>query len=74
MNKQLRENEIRQLLSRAWRRRRPQVYPSDIRNALHLNLNSQLEEESRGDVLTYFFAVLVVGALLYLVYSRIEVS
>ena len=70
MKKPLKENEIRRLLSRAWSHRRRQAYPPDVRNALHLNLNRELEE-ARGDCLKYFSAVLVFGALLYIVYSRL---
>ena len=73
MSRPIEENEVRRLLSRALSRRR-QVYSSNIQNALHLNLNRELEDEARGDVLTYFFVVLVVGALLYLVYRLIGVS
>ena len=71
MNKPLKENEIRRLLSRAWGRRRRQAYLSDVRNARHLNLNRELnDDEARGDRLKYFFAILVFGAFFYIVYSR----
>jgi hypothetical protein len=70
MNKPLKENEIRRLLSRAWGRRRRRPNLLDVRNARHLNLNLELDDEARGDRLKYFFAVLVVGAFLYMVYSR----
>jgi hypothetical protein len=49
-------------------RRRRRAYS---RNALHLhlNLNRELNDEARGGSLKYFSVV--VGALLYIFYSRI---
>ena len=70
MNKPLKENEIRSLLSKAWSRRRRRTYSSGVRNALKLDLNLELAQDARGDVLKYFCAVLVFGALLYTIYSR----
>jgi hypothetical protein len=71
MNKPLKEHEIRRLLSRAWGQRRRRAYLPDVRNARHLNLNFELDDETaRGDRFKYFLAVLVVGAFLYIIYSR----
>ena len=66
MKRPLKENEIRRLLSKALSRRRRRAYS---RNALHLNLNRELNDEARGGSLKYFSVV--VGALLYIFYSRI---
>ena len=71
MKRPLKENEIRYLLSKALSRQRRRAHSPSVRNALHLNLNRELDEDARGDSLKYFAAVIVVGALLYTVCSRI---
>ena len=73
MNRPLKENEIRRLLSIAWSRRRRRAGSQGVRNALQLDLNRELEEP-RGEAVKYFFAALILQGLLYLVYSRIGLS
>ena len=72
MNRQLKESEIRRLLSIAWSRRR-RADSRGVRNALHLDLNRELEDP-RGETVKYFFAALILQGLLYLAYSRIGLS
>ena len=72
MNRPFKENEVRRLLSIAWSRRR-WAGSQGVRNALHLDLNRELEEP-RGEAVKYFFAALILQGLLYLVYSRIGFS
>jgi hypothetical protein len=73
VNRPHKEYEIRRLLRRAWSRRRRQTDSSSVRNALHLDLNRELEE-GRAESIKYFFAALILQGLLYLVYSRIGLS
>jgi hypothetical protein len=73
VNRQLKESEIRRLLSKAWSRRRRQAYSPAIRHALHLDLNRELHEP-RGETVKYFFAALILQGLLYLACSRIGLS
>jgi hypothetical protein len=73
MNRQLKESEIRRLLSKAWSRRRRWADSRGVRNALHLDLNRELEDP-RGETVKYFFAALILQGLLYLAYSRIGLS
>jgi hypothetical protein len=62
------ESEVRRLLSMAWNRVRRKARPADVRPALHLNLNDEFRERREG-VAKYFFATLIVFALVYLVSS-----
>jgi hypothetical protein len=73
VNSPPKENEIRRLLSKALSRRRRKAELTRVRNARHLDLNRQLED-SRGEGIKYFFAVLILQGLLYGVYSRIGLS
>ena len=73
MNRPLKENETRRLLSRAWSLRPPRAAAVSVRNAIHLDLNRELEGESAQSI-KYFFAVLLLQGLLYLVYSRLGIS
>ena len=72
MNRQLKDREIRRLLSKAWSRRR-RADSRGVRSALHLDLNRELEDP-RGETVKYFFAALILQGILYLAYSRIGLS
>jgi hypothetical protein len=66
VNRRLKESEIRRLLSKAWSRRR-QADSRGVRNALHLDLNRELEDP-RGETVKYFFAALILQGLQGLLY------
>jgi hypothetical protein len=73
VNSSPKENEIRRLLSKAWSRRRRKAELARVRDAMHLDLNRELEDP-RGESIKYFVAVLILQGLLYGVYSRIGLS
>ena len=69
MNRQLKESEIRRLLSKAWSRRRRKASTPIVYNARHLDLNDEFTERRSGSI-KFFFLVLVLFALLIYAVSR----
>lgn len=63
------ENEVRQLLSKAWGRRRRQMASPSLQDAQHLDLNREFEESSGGGI-KYFFVVLALLTLLIFALGR----
>jgi hypothetical protein len=69
VNRPLKENEIRRLLSKAWSRRRRKASTPIVQNARHLDLNDEFAER-RGGGIKYFFLILVLLTLLVYAVSR----
>ena len=65
------ESELRHLLSKAWSPRRRKPDTPIVRNALHLDLNRELEEKRGRDGIKYFLAIVILQGLLYFVWSWI---
>ena len=70
MNRQLKESEIRRLLSKAWSRPRRKASAPIVYNARHLDLNDEFAER-RGGSIKLFFLVLVLFALLIYAVGRV---
>ena len=70
MSRPPKENEIRRLLSRAWSRRRRRADSTIVRDALHVDLNSEFEEH-RSEGIKIFFLVVVLFALLVFAVSQL---